>query len=295
MARPPLTLAISKILARAGQAVLLLLLAGFLGSVLIRLAPGAEVSEQELDPRLSNQTIEALRRARAADGNAAVFYFRFMSGLLRADAGESNLFSQPVAQLVRERLPITARSVGTGLIAAWAAALVFAAAAATWYRGTTALLSSFVTGTLLSIPSGVLAILCLLLNLAPAAAIAAVVFPRVFPYAYHQFLSAVQLPHVMLARARGIRPERVFVWHVVPETLPPLLAFCGVSIALAVGAAIPIEALADSPGIGQLAWRAALGRDVPVLVTVTLLLTAVTVFANLASDVAILIAGARRA
>ena len=71
----------------------------------------------------------------------------------------------------------------------------------------------------------------------------------------------------------------------------PLVALAGVSVTLAFGASIPIEALADSPGIGQLAWRAALGRDLPVLVTVTLLLTVVTVFANIIADIAMARAG----
>jgi peptide/nickel transport system permease protein len=73
--------------------------------------------------------------------------------------------------------------------------------------------------------------------------------------------------------------------------LMPLVALAGVSVTLAFGASIPIEALADSPGIGQLAWRAALGRDLPVLVTVTLMLTVVTVFANIIADIAMARAG----
>jgi peptide/nickel transport system permease protein len=64
----------------------------------------------------------------------------------------------------------------------------------------------------------------------------------------------------------------------------PLVALGGVSITLAFGASIPIEALADSPGLGQLAWQAALGRDLSVLVTITLLLTAITVVANVLAD-----------
>jgi ABC-type dipeptide/oligopeptide/nickel transport system permease component len=77
----------------------------------------------------------------------------------------------------------------------------------------------------------------------------------------------------------------VFLFHAVPTVLPPLLALAGVSAILGFSASIPIEALADSPGIGQLAWRAALGRDLPVLVSITLLLTAVAVLANMLADI----------
>jgi ABC-type dipeptide/oligopeptide/nickel transport system permease component len=78
---------------------------------------------------------------------------------------------------------------------------------------------------------------------------------------------------------------RVLLFHIVPTAMLPIVALAGVSAILAFGASIPIEALSDSPGIGQLAWRAALGRDVPVLVTITLILTALTVLANMLTDI----------
>jgi ABC-type dipeptide/oligopeptide/nickel transport system permease component len=74
----------------------------------------------------------------------------------------------------------------------------------------------------------------------------------------------------------------------LPVAAGPLIALAGVSITLALSASIPVEALTDSAGIGQLAWKAALGRDLPVLVTITLLLTAVTMAANLFSDCLVL-------
>ena len=54
---------------------------------------------------------------------------------------------------------------------------------------------------------------------------------------------------------------RVLCWHVIPVSAAPLLALAGVSVSIALGAAIPVEALCGIPGIGQLAWQAALGRD----------------------------------
>jgi peptide/nickel transport system permease protein len=63
-----------------------------------------------------------------------------------------------------------------------------------------------------------------------------------------------------------------------------LLALAGVSCGIALGATIPVEVMCDSPGIGQLAWKAAMARDLPLLVTLTLLIAAVTLSANLAAD-----------
>lgn len=68
--------------------------------------------------------------------------------------------------------------------------------------------------------------------------------------------------------------------------LPELLALAGASVSMAVAALIPVEALCDSPGVGQLIWQAALARDVPVLVNVTLLIAGLTIGANLLADTA---------
>jgi ABC-type dipeptide/oligopeptide/nickel transport system permease component len=53
---------------------------------------------------------------------------------------------------------------------------------------------------------------------------------------------------------------------------------------MALGAMVPVEALCDSPGVGQLVWQAAMARDLPVLVNVTLLLAGLTIAANLTAD-----------
>ena len=73
--------------------------------------------------------------------------------------------------------------------------------------------------------------------------------------------------------------------------LPLLAHFKGPRLRLwwqptALGAAIPVEVLCDLPGIGQLAWLAALGRDLPLLVNLTALATAATLMATSVSDFA---------
>ncbi len=215
-----------------------------------------------------------------------VFYAHFLAGLFHGEAGQSAVFGQPVRDLIRDRAGTTIVAVGAGLAVGWFAALLFGLAAAL-SRSAVAIWPAFaLSGSLLSVPSAVLAMVCLLLGLAPAIAIAAVIFPRVFPHAYEQLRAGLAAPHVLMARASGISGARLLVFYVGPSTLMPLLALAGVSVTLAFGASIPIEAFSDSPGLGQLAWRAALGHDVPVLVTVTLLLAAVTISVNVLADIA---------
>jgi peptide/nickel transport system permease protein len=92
------------------------------------------------------------------------------------------------------------------------------------------------------------------------------------------------MPHVLTAKARGLSGLRILGWHVLPNIAAPMLALAGVTVSLALGAAIPVEVVCDYPGLGQLAWRSALARDVPVLVNLTLIIALVTVAANSFSD-----------
>ena len=46
-----------------------------------------------------------------------------------------------------------------------------------------------------------------------------------------------------------------------------------------------MEALCGLAGVGQLAWQAALARDLPLLVNITVLVTLVTLLANSGADV----------
>ena len=139
----------------------------------------------------------------------------------------------------------------------------------------------------MGVKSRIWAVLALLFVMAHAPGrlvLGLIVFPKVFRYARNLLEHSASLPHVLTARAKGLGGFRVLLWHILPVTAPQLLALAGVSVSLAFAAAIPVEVVCDLPGIGQLAWKAALGHDLPVLVALTLLLTGVTVCANVLVD-----------
>ena len=81
--------------------------------------------------------------------------------------------------------------------------------------------------------------------------------------------------------------------YVLLPAAPQLAALAGISVSLAFGASIPIEAICDTPGVGQLAWRAALDRDLPLLVNITMLVALMTLVVNSLADLAL--AGRRAA
>lgn len=261
------------------------LLGGFLCATLVRLAPGFDSDEAQLDPHLSSETIQALAQGRIEQRNIFHFYGHWLERAAHGDLGTSLSLRQPVAQLLVERAPLTLRLLGLGLLMSWIAVMAVALSAA-WLR-TFAYdtLATTLTGLLLSIPAAVLALLSVLWNVPGALAIALIIFPRDYRYARNLLAKAYCRPHIVMARAKGLSELRILVWHVIPVAGPELLALVGVSVSLAVGAAIPVEALCGLAGVGQLAWQAALARDLPLLVNITILVTLVTLLANSAADV----------
>lgn len=279
---------ISLRLARLALTLALVFLAGGLaGAVLVRWAPGFEADERELHQGLASGSIEAIRRERAADRDIAAFYWRHLRGMAAGDFGESRSLQVPVLDLVAERLPVTARLAGYGLLAGWLTGWVAAAAAGLVRLPGAGAAASALSVLVSSFPVALLAFAALFWQLPVWLCVAAAIFPRVYRYTRNAFDEQASRLAVVAARARGVPPWRVLACYVVAPTAARTFALAGVTVSVALGAAVPVEVLAGVPGIGQLVWKAASGRDLPVLVTLTMLVTAVTLTANAVADLGV--------
>jgi peptide/nickel transport system permease protein len=274
-------------LARRGTAmVAIILLGGLLSATLVRLAPGFDVDEEQLDWRLNSESVEALRQARARDRNIAAFYLHYLGRAAHGDFGQSRTLNRPVRELLAERLPVTARLAGLGLLAGWLCALLLAVGTVMARRTACDVAATLLGGICLSVPAAVLALLFTFASAPASLAVALVVFPKVFSYARNLLAKSYESPHLVTAYAKGVGPLRILFWHVLPVVGSQLLAVAGISVGVALGAAVPVEALCGIPGVGQLAWQAALGRDLPLLVNLTVLVTLITLAANWGSEFA---------
>jgi peptide/nickel transport system permease protein len=275
-----------KVIRHMAAMAAVVLVGGLLSATLVRLAPGFDVDEAQLDARLSSESVEALRQARARDRNITRFYLHYLGRTLRGDLGQSRTLNRPVRELLTERLPVTARLAGAGLLAGWLCAVLLAVGATMARRAACDLAATLLGGIFLSLPAAVLALLFVFANAPAFLVIALVVFPKVFSYTRNLLAKSYGLPHLVTAYAKGLGPLRVLVWHVLPVAGTQLLAVAGISVSIALGAAIPVEALCGVAGIGQLAWQAALGRDLPLLVNLTVLVSVITLAANWGSELA---------
>ncbi|MBL8179052.1 MAG: ABC transporter permease [Bryobacterales bacterium] len=260
------------------QFVCTVLLGALLSASLVRFAPGYGMTEDLLDTRLSSLTpIDPAP-------SLSAYYVQFLAGYVRGDLGQSATLGRPVRDLVAERAPTTLTGVAIGLTLAWTASSLLSFTSL--YSPALSLsLTAISAGILQCVPAGIVALLLFLLgwHSAPGAGLAAgiLVYPRIAQYLMQLIAQAWQSPHVVHARAKGLTEWRVFLRHVLPVCAPQLLSLLGLSLILSLGALIPVEAILDVPGIGQLAWQAALARDLNLLVNITVLITALVTCSNL--------------
>lgn len=273
----------------------IVLLGGLISATLVRLAPGFDTDERQLDPSLSAESVRALQEARAGEHNILHYYGAYLRGALHGDLGISHALGQPVRTLLRDRWPVTLRVAGIGLLLGWLLATVLAFSVSLSKLTVFEIFGTTVSGAFLCIPAAVLALLSVIFNSPGYLAIGLIVFPKIYRYSQNLLAEAYAMPHITAARAKGLGEVRILLWHVLPVAGPQMIALAGITVSIALGASIPVESLCGLPGIGQLAWQAALARDLPLLVNVTMLVTLVTLLANSGADVIVHMVRSREA
>jgi peptide/nickel transport system permease protein len=264
--------------------LVLMILASLAGATMIRFAPGFTSDEQELNPGLSSASVEAIRQARLADANIPHFYAHYLKSLLHGDLGTSTALNQPVRDLLRERLPVTLKNLGIALLLGWTLGLALAVAAYLSGSRIFSFAADGVGGSLISTPAAVMALIFLMLRWPPVIAAGVLILPKIYRYCQNLLEESSRMPHVFAARTRGAGRWRVLAMHMGPIALPQLLALAGVSVSIGLGVLLPIEVICDVAGIGQLAWTAALSRDLPLLVNLTLVVSFMTICSTMFSD-----------
>ena len=257
------------------RAVSLLLLAT-LGTVLMmHVAPGYFSEEREIDARFGSAAETQILTDTKAEGSLLHVWTASLVHLLRGDLGTSRQYGVPVTDLLVPRLRVTGRL----LLVAVCAGSVSAFLAAVWSSALRSLIAqrsmTLVTALLICVPVSVLATFCLLKGYGgPALVLGAIIAARDFRFFVRLLRQARSAPHMTYARACGMRPASLLLRHLLLPLKHDIAALFAMSCVVAISAVIPVEVIFDLPGVGQLAWSAAMNRDLPVLFAVTAMLAA---------------------
>jgi peptide/nickel transport system permease protein len=107
---------------------------------------------------------------------------------------------------------------------------------------------------------------------------------QIIRYTSSSILGVLTEDYVRTARAKGLTERAVIVKHALRAALIPLLTVIGLMLPRLVGGAAITEAIFAWPGMGRLAVDSAVQRDYPLIMGITLVISAMVVFSNLLID-----------
>lgn len=295
---------------RAVQGVLVVLLVVTATFAIVHLAPGGP--SLLADPKLSPEEQRAIEQRLGIDQPVPVQFARWLGRLARGDLGTSFLYQTPILSTVGERLPNTLVLGGAALLLSILLALPLGVLSAVRPSGWLDRLTSTAAVGAMSVPVFWLGIV-LILGLAvrwplfpaggatdggaaaslaerlhhlvlPTIVLAAAITPELLRYTRASTQAAVQHAFVRTARAKGLLPRTVQWKHVARNALLPVVTALGIQLPRLVGGAAITETVFSWPGMGRLGIEAALARDYPLVMGVTLLVSVGVVAASLAVD-----------
>jgi peptide/nickel transport system permease protein len=250
-------------------AILILVMMGT--TMLVRFAPGYLSDEREMDPRYAQAARVELAQEASRSHSLPQMLSTEVSGWLHGDFGRSRQFDVPVPELIRPRLAVTGWLLLRSLLLGWMIAISASMAASAGRNPST--LWQLPATLLLAIPTAAMATLCLLAgNGGPVLVMSLLIAARDFKFLHRMLRKAWLEPYVLQARAQGIATSRLLLAHVLPSLAGQLAALASLSVVTALSALVPVEVIFNIPGLGQLAWNAALNRDLPLLLAITMIM-----------------------
>ena len=105
-------------------------------------------------------------------------------------------------------------------------------------------------------------------------------------YMRQSMLEVVRQDYIQSARAKGLAERVVIGKHALRNALLPIVTILGLSLPGLIGGSVIVEWIFAIPGMGQLMVQAAFERDYPVLMGNLVIVSTLTLFANLAADLA---------
>jgi peptide/nickel transport system permease protein len=99
-------------------------------------------------------------------------------------------------------------------------------------------------------------------------------------------LEVLRSPYILTARALGLPRRRITYFHALKNALPPTLTVVGLAFGHLLQGSILVETVFNWPGLGLYTIQSVIRLDYPGIIAVSIVITTVYVFANLAIDIA---------
>ena len=277
--------------------------------------PALVMAGEEKDPVV----IEQIRKQYRLDQPLPVQYFYWARGVLSGDLGESMRIKQPVAELIREKLPVTLQlatmamcfalligipagivsavkkgsgwDVGANLFALWGLStpnfwlgimLIFLFSVKLGWLPASGFVSPF-EDLRQSFASTVM----------PAFVLGNAIAAVLMRHMRSAMLQAMSADYVRTARAKGLLEKAVIMKHALRNALTPVITLGALEFGTLLSGAVLTEQVFSIPGFGKLIVDAVFNRDYQVVQGVVLVTASVYITLNLLADIAYVLVNPR--
>jgi peptide/nickel transport system permease protein len=301
-------------------AIPLLLGITLISFVVIHLAPGDPVEQQlgDMSVQSSAQSMKLLREVYGLDQPLHVQYWNWLRRVVRLDFGRSFApDARPVLDKIAERLPITLLLNIVEMLIIVAVAVPIGVTSATRQYSTFDKVTTIFVFIGFATPDFWLALLLQILfgvqlGWLPISGLRLPVseylpfWKQQWDFASHlilpitvatfgglagfsrymrqSMLEVIRQDYIQSARAKGLAEHVVIGKHALRNALLPIVTVLGLSLPGLIGGSVIVESIFAIPGMGQLMVQAVYERDYPVIMGNLVIVSTLTLIANLFAD-----------
>mgnify|MGYP000408211176 CR=1 FL=1 len=291
-------------------AIPVLIITALLVFLALHLSPGDPV-DVIVGPIAPEAVRERVRTQLGLDRPLPVQFVVYMSHVARGDLGQSILSRRPVAEMIREKLPVTVELGVAAFTVTYLLAIPLGTLAALkrnsfldWFSMILALLGVSTPGFWLALlliytfavhlkllpPTGYGSLEHLIL---PTLALGLPRVGQVARITRSSLLEVVGQDYIRTARAKGLAERTVVIVHALRNALIPIISLMGLDLGYIVGGSVVIESVFARAGVGAMMLGAIYSRDFPVLQGCMFVLAVAIVLGNILADLAYVIVDPR--
>jgi peptide/nickel transport system permease protein len=305
------------ILRRAIQAIAVMIVVGCVAFAMFRFA-GDPISQMVSIDTSAAQRAE-MRKSLGLDDPVLVQFARYFGNAARFQFGVSYQFRQPVADLLKERMPATLELATCATILAMVFGILMGVYSALHRHSLLTKAFQAISLIGISLPTFLIGILLIYLfavvlgwlpsfgrgevvrigwwttGLLTASGLKALVMPSVTLGLFQmtlimrlvraEMLEVLRTDYIRFARARGLTTRAIHFGHALRNTLVPVITVAGLQFGSVIAFSIITETVFQWPGMGLLFVQAVQNVDIPIMAAYLLMVSLIFVTINLVVDI----------
>ena len=297
----------------------MLFIISLISFIAINLAPNSFFASGELNPNITPEAIEELKKIYGLDKPLYIQFFSWIYSILQLDFGISFTSGEKVKEEILSRIPITLTINIVSMILIFIISLYFGIKSAMKKNSIFDRFTNQLSLLSFSMPSFYLALVLVLIfsikfELFPIAGLHSVPNDGSLNY-YLDFAWHLTLPifiivfggigslilyiraltieilksdYIFFARARGLDNKKILRYYILPNLYPPVITLLGLSLPGIIGGSVILETIFSIDGMGLLFYQSALSHDYPVIMGILIIGAFLTLIGNMFADLILL-------